>query len=360
MSTAPLLVPPLDARPTASDSGFVLLTTATDDSADREAPVHRSRGEASAVPHLTARTTTTLPRPRCWPLLSIAALTDSIVTFALALRVPIETLPKSAVVINLARSVVVGTVVVSPRIREFGPVILAQLAVSALVLLFRLNELVQTNAVFAGPSVGLQEDHARKLLNPTTEWYLSSFLFSCLHWLLFVTFVGVRRTRNPLAGRMKRSSTWGEQRWEGTQETINPEYEDGSIRTLSSRGHRYQNSHGSASTSAALSLGIDNEGETGVPEEYDSADELDNVSSDDEDEHENDIIDVPRRYTGGGLTRSVSGPLRHRRSRASLLSTSSSTRRSEEGRPATSPRNRVASGLGLVRNYGSINSIAGI
>lgn len=154
---------------------------------------------------------------------------------------------------------------------------------------------------------------------------------------------------------MKRSSTWGEQRWEGTQETVDPGLEDGSIRTRSSRGHRYQNSRGSVSSSAAGSSNTGGHGILSESEEDDSANELGNLSSEEEDE--DDIIDIPRRYTGGGLTRSVSGALRHRASRASLLSTASSSRRAEEGRPATSPRNRVASGLGLVRNYGSINSI---
>lgn len=87
---------------------------------------------ATRAPHPSPSAPTRLARPRFLPVLQIAALLDLVSTVGLALRVPIKTLPPSTVAINFARSLIVGGVVSSPRVREFGPAILAQLAVSHL------------------------------------------------------------------------------------------------------------------------------------------------------------------------------------------------------------------------------------
>lgn len=114
--------PPASPR---SSSDFVLLTTAD--------ALHR---ELATRPHLDSESPsapTRLARPRFLPVLQLAALLDLVSTVGLALRVPLKTLPPSTVAINLARSLVVGVAVSSPRVRELGPMILAQLAVSHFV-----------------------------------------------------------------------------------------------------------------------------------------------------------------------------------------------------------------------------------
>ncbi|BGO90274.1 hypothetical protein NBRC10512_004795 [Rhodotorula toruloides] len=316
---AAALTPPLQTR---SDSGFVLLTTQTSPTA-LSSP-HRST-------HLP------LPRPRFLPLLQLTAILDFAVTLWLGLRVGLARLPVSAVVLNSARPVAVVAVASSRNVREYGPVIIGQVMVSALVLLFRLNEVVQTSNTIASPKLPATRNYAEtatsptffhRLFNPVTVWYLSSFAFSLLHYALFVIFVGIRRRRNPLAGRMRRSSTWGEQRWEGREESVAAGSEAGESRgsererLLSAEEEDLETAYGEAS-------GGDDSSELGA-------------SSDDED----DIIDVPKR----------GGELRNRASRASLLSARNA------GGNAAEVRARVASGPGLraSRNYGSINSLAGI
>lgn len=111
------------ARPRSS-SDFVLLTTAD--------ALEPADGTLATRPHLDSSAPTRLARPRFLPVLQVTALLDLVTTVGLAIRVPIKTLPPSTVAINLARSLVVGVVVSSPRVRELGPVILAQLAVSHL------------------------------------------------------------------------------------------------------------------------------------------------------------------------------------------------------------------------------------
>lgn len=220
--------------------------------------------------------------------------------------------------------------------------------VTALVLLFRLNELVQTNAAFSPPS---SINDATDFLNPTTEWYLASFGWSCLHYLLYAAFVGFTRERNPLAGRMQRSSTWGEQRWEGTQVAVDGATLAGSIRSRSSVS-------GGGTGSDAGGRVFDVQGEyaySGSAEERNATgSDQDGFSSESEEDDENDIVDVPRQYRGGGLTAATS-TLRHRPSHASLLSVRGPLH--ADPSPSTSPRSRLASGLGAVRNYGSINSL---
>lgn len=226
---------------------------------------------------------------------------------------------------------------------------MSRLQVTALVLLFRLNEVVQTNAAFSPPSsIGAA---AADLLNPTTEWYLASFGWSGLHYLLYAAFVGFTRERNPLAGRMKRSSTWGEQRWEGTQVAV-----DGATLAAGSIRSRSRVSGGGGTGSEAGRRLSDAQGEeaySGSAEEGNATGSDQDGSSSEEDD-ENDIVDVPRQYRGGGLTAATS-TLRHRPSHASLLSVRGPV--PADPSPSTSPRSRLASGLGAVRNYGSINSL---
>lgn len=221
------------------------------------------------------------------------------------------------------------------------------------MLLFRLNELVQSNAAFSPPSsMGAAIVAATDLLNPTTEWYLASFGWSCVHYLLFAGFVGFTRERNPLAGRMKRSSTWGEQRWEGTQVAVDGATLAASIRSRSS----FSGGGGGTGSEAGRRLS-DAQGEdaySGSAEEGSATGtDQDGFSSSEEDD-ENDIVDVPRQYRSGGLTAATSS-LRHRPSHASLLSVRGPV--SADPSLSTSPGSRLASGLGAVRNYGSINSL---
>ncbi|BGP01428.1 hypothetical protein NBRC10513v2_002382 [Rhodotorula toruloides] len=314
-------VPPLNTR---SDSGFVLLTTQTSPAAlSSPHPSHRS----THIP---------LPRPRFLPLLQVAAILDFAVTFWLGLRVGLARLPVSAVVLNLARPVAVVAVASSRNVREYGPVIIGQVMVSALVLLFRLNELVQTSTMPSSPKQPAITTHIEtatsptflhRLFNPVAIWYLTSFAFSLLHYALFVIFVGIRRRRNPLAGRMRRSSTWGEQRWEGREESV-------------AAGSEIGESRGSERERLLSADEADFEVEGGEASGEDDSSEF-GASSEDED----DIIDVPK----------PGGELRNRASRASLLSA-----RNVGG--AAEVRARTASGPGLraSRNYGSINSLAGI
>ncbi|GAA5866541.1 hypothetical protein JCM3774_004008 [Rhodotorula dairenensis] len=340
--TSPLLESRQNVPPSPRSSGFVLLTTATADAS-----------ALGSLPHLIAGagSPARLARPRWVPVLQLAAILDLVLTLALAHRVPISALPPSTLVINLARSVVVGTVASSSRIRELGPIVLIQLAVTALVLLYRLNELVQTNA--AGSSSPTPRDAVPDVLNATTEWYLASFGLSCLHYLLYAAFVGFARERNPLAGRMKRSATWGEQRWEGTQVAVDGATLAGSIRSRSSDGG-YGSGSGTREDrdeSAFYNHSEEEAGDRRTASEVDDDD--DGFSSD-------DIVDVPRRYHGTGLT-AATGPLRHRASQRSLLSVSETARNTGRQPTSSPPRSRAAmSGMGAVRNYGSINSLAGI
>lgn len=203
--------------------------------------------------------------------------------------------------------------------------------VSVLVLLFRLNELVQTSGVPTPSTQPTSRDDAtlppflHRLLNPTSVWYLSSFAFSLLHYALFVIFVGIRRRRNPLAGRMRRSSTWGEQRWEGREESVAAGSETGE-----SRGSERER---------LLSPNEEDLGHEGAETGDEGGSSESGASSEDED----DIIDVPKR----------GGELRNRASRASLLSARNA------GGTAPEIRARAASGPGLraSRGYGSINSL---
>lgn len=110
-----------------SEADYVLLTTAAAaPGEEEEAPA----AAAAAAPHFKPVDRPTLPRPRFLPLLQLAALVDMAVALFLGFRVPVWTLPASAVVGNLAKPVVVGAAVSSSRVREHGPIILAQLAVS--------------------------------------------------------------------------------------------------------------------------------------------------------------------------------------------------------------------------------------
>ncbi|GAA5826282.1 hypothetical protein JCM3770_001671 [Rhodotorula araucariae] len=243
-------------------------------------------------------------RPRSVPLLQLVALGDLVTTLTLAVRVPIRALPPSAVALNLGRPVLVGTVLSTRCVRDMAPVLLGQVVLSALVLLFRLNELVQKTAA---PLPAL----SAILRNPTTAWYLASFAFSLTHYALFAAVVGVRR---------RRAHGTAEVHWDGVVEHV---------RTRSLGG---QDSVDGSSSAAA-----DDEGAAATAALASSEDDA--GSSDDQD----DIIDVPSVHD--------SGTLRHRASRASLLSAFSPPRREGDGdRP----------GLKASRGYGSIRSLAGI
>ncbi|GAA5917475.1 hypothetical protein JCM5296_004726 [Sporobolomyces johnsonii] len=337
------------ARLTSSSSDFVLLTT----SSPLLAP--------HAPPHSTH---VPLPHPRYQPLLQLAALADFAFVLAYGATVPLSSLPKSAVALSLARSVVVGAAVSSSRVREMAPVLMGQVMVSALVLLFRINELVQTNSLASpstpspsrvpvsvpssspspAPSPAPAAIPLSHLLNPTTLWYLSSFLFSLVHYVLYLFFVGVRRRRNPFVGRggggglrRRLQSEWGEQRWEGREESVG---RPGSVRSARSG---QEEEVGEEEEEEGFLPGAEEAGEAydeAFDEEGEEEDDLSSSSEDDD-----DIIDIPR---------VLGGTLRSRTSRASLLSTSPGARsRLEE--PMARPQ-----GLRASKGYGSIKSLAGI
>lgn len=128
--TSPSLGPRLDVPPSPRNSGFVLLTTAgTDALVDGNRRPHLGGVDGATSSPVSGGCASRLARPRCAPVLQLAAGLDLVTTAALAYRVPVAALPASTLVINLARSVVVGLVACSSRIRELGPVILAQVAV---------------------------------------------------------------------------------------------------------------------------------------------------------------------------------------------------------------------------------------
>ncbi|GAA5998212.1 uncharacterized protein JCM10292_001045 [Rhodotorula paludigena] len=315
-------------RLSSASSDFLLLTTQSSPLLSPHAPIP-------------------LPRPRFLGVLLGAAVLDFAVTLYLALCVPVSDLPASAVAINLARPFVVAAAVSTKRAREMGPVMLGQATVSALVLLFRLNELVQTNAVPSPPSPTLFPLPFRlphlpaNVLNHVTLWYLVSFAFSLLHYALFAIFVGVRRRRNPFVGRgpggMRRSSTWGEQRWDGRTELVPG---TGSVRSSDAAGDDDE---------ARLAAGV-SEGGYSSAAAASGDEEGSGLDSSLESEDEDDIIDIPRHHGGAG------GSLRQRTSRSSLCS------------PLLAPEDAQRSGglgqrppgLRASRNYGSINSLAGI
>ncbi|GAA5953264.1 hypothetical protein JCM21900_004467 [Sporobolomyces salmonicolor] len=317
----------------SSSSDFVLLTTSTCPLLPPHAPPHSTH-----VP---------LPRPRFQPLLQLAALADLAFVLGYGATVPLSSLPKSAVALSLARSAAVGAAVSSSRVREMAPVLMGQAMVSALVLLFRVNELVQTRALPFRPTptppslppsspapAAIPFSH---LLNRTTLWYLSSFLFSLLHYALYLVVVGVQRRRNPFVGRgsgglrRRLQSEWREQRWDGREESVGT---PGSVRSAES---------GQGEEEGENELPVAEAEETGEASNEAFDDEEEDVSSSSEDE--DDIIDLPR---------VPGGTLRSRTSRASVLSTSPGARSRLED-PIGGPQ-----GLRASKGYGSIKSLAGI
>ncbi|GJN87325.1 hypothetical protein Rhopal_000273-T1 [Rhodotorula paludigena] len=317
-------------RLSSASSDFLLLTTQTSPLLSPHAPIP-------------------LPRPRFLGVLLGAAVLDFAVTLYLALCVPVSDLPASAVAINLARPFVVAAAVSTKRAREMGPVMLGQATVSALVLLFRLNELVQTNAIPSPSPHSLFQLPFRlphlpaNVLNHVTLWYLVSFAFSLLHYALFAIFVGVRRRRNPFVergpGGMRRSSTWGEQRWDGRTELVPG---TGSVRS----------SRASGDDDDGLLVADAFEGGYSSAAEGSGDEDGTGLDSSLESEDEDDIIDIPRKQGGAG------GSLRRRASRLSLRSPLLAPA-PEDAQRSGGPGQRPP-GLRASRNYGSINSLAGI
>ncbi|GAA5923904.1 hypothetical protein JCM10213_004442 [Rhodosporidiobolus nylandii] len=332
------------SRSPHNSSDFVLLTT-------ERSPLLPS--SPRPPPHLSA---STLARPRFWWLLELTCVLDSAVTLSAGLAVPLSALPRSAVALALARPVFVASVVGSRRVRECGVLMVAQVLVSLLVLLYRVNELVQRSATpppslsplpYALSRISPTFGH---LLNPTSRWYFISFAFSLLHYALFAIVVGVRRRRNPFAGRaggMRRSGAWVEQRWEGREEAVPSAGGRGRTHSRASRASAPLSSEGSVpamgspqgdtpASPGEVEEELDTEGE-----DLDAEAELDGSSSEDED----DIIDIPR-HPGEST-------LRNRTSRMSLWSA-----REGSGNPSSPERERV--GLRASKRFGSMRSLAGI
>ncbi|GAA5910830.1 hypothetical protein JCM8208_001007 [Rhodotorula glutinis] len=284
---------------TSDSSDYLLLTH------DEHSPLLRSPSSSSSSAPAPAS------RPPLVALVQLAALLDLATTLALALRVPIRTLPPSAVALNLARGLVVVVAGAVSSGAHLAPVLLGQLVLSTLVLLYRLNELVQTTAL--PPSDAW--------INPTTVWYLASFAFAPLEYALFLVVVGVPRRRAAVGRRW----AGGETRWDGAVVRV-----------------------GAARSDRTSSVG----GASLVDERAWAADELDSdgfASSSSSDDDADDIIDVPRPHPH--LSSSVEPGLRNRTSRASLLSALS---------PPLAPGDDERPGFGASRGYGSIRSLAGI
>ncbi|GAA5926379.1 hypothetical protein JCM1841_006999 [Sporobolomyces salmonicolor] len=317
------------ARLSSSSSDFVLLTTSTCPLLPPHAPPHSTHDP--------------LPRPRFQPLLQLAALADLAFVLGYGATVPLSSLPKSAVALSLARSGAVGAAVSSSRVRERAPVLMGQVMVSALVLLFRVNELVQTSSLPSRPTptppslppsspapAAIPFSH---LVNRTTLWYLSSFLFSLLHYALYLVVVGVQRHRNPFVGRgsgglrRRLQSEWREQRWDGREESVG---RPGSVRSAESGQEEEEENELPAAEAEEAGEASD--------EAFDDEEEEVSSSSEDED----DIIDLPR---------VPGGTLRSRTSRASVLSTSPGARSRLED-PIGGPQ-----GLRASKGYGSIKSL---
>ncbi|GAA5914464.1 uncharacterized protein JCM6883_004806 [Sporobolomyces salmoneus] len=324
----------LDARSaaSASSSDFLLLTT------DQTTPL------LSLSPHST-HASIPLPPPRFRPVLQAAAIIDLLFVLGYGATIPLTKLPASAVSLNLITSLVVLVAVSSVRVREKAPLLLGQLIVSALVLLYRLNELVQMSSNPSGPIP------RGRLFGPVSIWYLGSFAFSLLHYLLFIVFVGVRNRRNPFVGHRRaatreggtrtrsrsrngrrRRSTWGEERWDGRQEVVRA---GGSVR---SNSFRNDDDEVEEVEDERFEEEAQGEEEEGFDSDNLSANSTTDSEEDDEDDDEDDLIDIPK---PGHST------LRSRTSRASLLSL------------PTEPISR-GNALRASRNYGSMRSLSGI
>ncbi|GAA5925733.1 hypothetical protein JCM3775_001486 [Rhodotorula graminis] len=319
----PPTVSPRSTHGHSNDSSDYLLLTSSEHS-----PLLPSSSSGSRAP--------TSSRPPRLALLRLAAAADLCTTIALALRVPVTALPPSAVALNLARPLVV---LVPGAGAACAPVMLGQLVLSTLVLLYRLNELVQTTTV--PPS----EAAAWLLLNPTTAWYLASFAFAPLEYALFLALVGVPRRGAGARAGLRGSSRWaaGERPWEGAVERVG----------ASARSERSLSVGGAGGGAGLGEMGAWDDPELDAASSEDDDDGGSLLSSDDD---ADDLVDVPR---GGGAH--LSSPrhergeptlLRNRASRASLLSVLAPPTRDggEEDRP----------GFGASRGYGSIRSLAGI
>ncbi|GAA6005780.1 hypothetical protein JCM11491_004007 [Sporobolomyces phaffii] len=321
------------AAASASSSEFLLLTTD---------PSTALLAHPSSIP---------LAPPRFRLVLQVAAVLDLVTVLGYGSRVPLSELPPSAIVINSTRSLVVLAAVSSRRVREHAPVLLAQLIVSALVLLYRFNELIQTSSSLALPPVFA----SHRLLNRISIWYGASFAWAVAHYILFVLFIGVGKRRNPFverppngarrhSSRRRRRSTWNEHRWEGRQESVSATTRPG-VRSNSlsqegrgerDEGHRSPGNNEDEAEEGFLSGGDDDEDDD---EDAQSAgsDSFDLDSSEEESDDDDDLIDIPKPGHSNAT-------LRNRASRASLLSL-----------PAQPVSRENA--LQASRNYGSMRSL---
>ncbi|GAA5852413.1 hypothetical protein JCM9279_001193 [Rhodotorula babjevae] len=312
-----------------SDSSDYLLLTTNEHSPLLPSPSPSSSSSSGSPTPTSSR----LPRVA---LVQLAALADLCTTFALALRVPVTALPPSAVALNGARGAVVLLAVAVSSGAHLAPVMIGQLVLSTLVLLYRLNELVQTTTLPPGAWI-----------NPTTTWYLASFLCSLGDYALFLAVVGARRS---LRSSSRRAWAAGETPWDGNVERVT-----GAART---RSERSASVGGPAAEEGARSDGSSSSSSSFDPGHGPGSD------SDSSDDDADDIIDVPRPHPhlsprshahAHAHTREPEPGLRNRASRASLLSAFSPPPRAAlDGDAGERP------GFGASRGYGSIRSLAGI
>ncbi|GAA6000521.1 hypothetical protein JCM10207_008050 [Rhodosporidiobolus poonsookiae] len=368
--------PPRPHRSSTTSSSYLLLT--------------HERSPLLSSPSAPLSPPLPLPRPRFLWVLQLACALDLVSTLGYGATLPLNSLPRSAVGLSVLRPVFVAAVVSSRRVRAMGPLMLAQLAVSFLVLLFRLNELVQRSSSLSLPPTSLSSSalglhwHPHlpplaHLLNPTSRWYLLSFSFSLAHYALFALVVGVRRRRNPFAGGggggVRRSGMWGEQEWQGREEEVGGTLRRGARSRVTSRASQaiLDRELDVEGTDAEVDAGNTPDEERGDldaeevaeerAEEEDDALSLSSHSSSSEDE--DDIIDIPRSGSGGG----AGGTLRHRPSRASFLSARGGGGERERGASLpsgggeTELQSRPAGpgpGIRGSKAFGSMRSLAGI
>lgn len=153
-----------------------------------------------------------LPRPPLWFILPLLGLLDAAVTVAFVSSGGIGGYKKSRkagfakdelalVAWGLLRAAVVTGACSSTRIREVGWVIVGSGLISALAGLAQLNLLIQNR------------HWAESIPASSVLFALSHLAFGVLHWLAFVTIVGVSKERNPFGlglGTSRRSGGYEE------------------------------------------------------------------------------------------------------------------------------------------------------
>jgi len=126
-----------------------------------------------------------LPRPRCWPILFALASIDLLFTSIGAVRLGFPGNENAVIGSGFVRSITIGWVTSSNLVRQRAFVVAFASALTLLVALWRFNELVQTSTFSSNSN------------SPIIQVLIMQVTFACLHWIGFVTLVGVTTDRNP-------------------------------------------------------------------------------------------------------------------------------------------------------------------